>query len=126
MTTAISSDMLLLKESAERHGFALPQCRSCAHRFYPPQSWCPQCLAPDVDYPSDPGRGTVLSMTCIHRSLDPTWTDRLPALVACVRTDSGVSLFAMAERALPTGSPVVVRWRDCLFHAYTADNRHDR
>lgn len=117
MSTPASSEMARLIEAAEQHGFALPRCNACGHRFYPPQSWCPECLAPEIEYVADRGHATVLSMIRIHRSLENEWRGRLPVYVACVRTDSGVSLFAIAEGNLPTGTPVTVRPRDNLFHA---------
>lgn len=41
---------------------------------------------------------------------------RLPVNVVCVRTASGISLFSLANRDLPAGTAVAVRWRDGLFH----------
>lgn len=89
-------------------GLALPYCPACGHRFYPPQRYCPQCLHGHVEYRPDSGAAVVLSMTRLHHTLDPAVQRQLPVHVASVRTDSGVTLFALAEHMLPRGARVTV------------------
>lgn len=101
-----SASMLNLLAAARPGGFAVAYCPACGHRFYPAQSWCPQCLASGVEYAADTGAATVVSMTELRISFDPAWKSRLPVFVACVRTASGVSLFALADRSLAAGTPV--------------------
>lgn len=112
-----SEAMKALRQAAQATGFALSRCCDCAHRFYPPQSYCPVCLSTEVDAVADDGSATVLSTTRIHRSLDPALADRLPLHVACVSVATGLSLFAMAEGMLAPGSRVRLQWRDGLIHA---------
>lgn len=108
MSSYVSAEMARLYDTAERHGFALPECTACGHCFYPPQSWCPQCLAPDIHNLVDGGYARVLSTICIHRTLDAAWAAWVPVYVACISTDSNVSLFALADSDLPSGTPVTV------------------
>lgn len=112
-----SEAMKALQQAARASGFAISRCRDCAHHFYPPQSYCPVCLSPEVDAVADDGTATVLSTSRIHRSLDPALADRLPLHVACVSVATGLSLFAMAEEMLAPGSRVRLQWRDGLLHA---------
>lgn len=114
---AYSDAMKALLQAAGADGFALAACRACGHRFYPPQSFCPACLGPEVEARADPGHATVLSTTRLHRTLDPALADRLPLHVACVRTEAGPSLFAMADALLAPGTPVRLRVRSELIHA---------
>ncbi len=87
---------------------ALPSCPACEHRFYPPQRYCPQCLHGRIEYRPDSGAAVVLSMTRLHSTLDPDFQGRLPVHVAAVRTDSGVTLFALADEMLQPGTRVTV------------------
>lgn len=106
-------------QASQATGYAVFCCRSCAHRFYPPQLFCPDCLSFNVEPVPDCGEATVLSTTRIHRSLDPTLSGKLPLHVACVKTATGQSLFVMTDRLLPAGTRVRVWLRDSLFHAET-------
>lgn len=119
MSAGISFEMAGMKEAAKGHGFAVPQCAACGHCSYPPQSSCPECLAPETNYIPDGGNGSILSTTRVHRSVDGV--RGLPLCVACVRTASGVSLFALAAADLPAGSPVKVRVHDDLFQVHLAN-----
>jgi len=115
--TRYSESMRDLMEASQATGFAMFHCCSCGHRFYPPQSFCPACLAPDVEARSSNGDATVLSTTLIHRSLDRSVPGHRPTHVACVETAEGPSIFAMADLAFAVGSRVRIRLRDGLFHA---------
>lgn len=119
-----SDAMTALLRAAEARGFAISHCRECAHRFYPPQSYCPVCLSPDIDAVADDGAATVLSTTRIHRSLDPSLADRLPLHVACVSVGAELSLFALADRLLAPGSQVRLQLRDGLFYAIPMTQDH--
>lgn len=121
MSLIYSEEMQRLLDSARRHGFATPCCGTCGHRFYPPQPWCPQCLAADVQYSADSGLGTVVSTAVVHRSLDSAWEGRLPLPTVSVRTDSGISVFALASSELPAGTRVRLQLQDTLFTAVPHD-----
>lgn len=117
MVSRWSSSMLALMTAAQSTGFAMPRCRACAHRFYPPQSFCPACLVPDVEATPSSGDATVLSTTLVRRSLDPAAAGQPPLHVARVVTVEGPSLFVMADRAFEAGSRVRIRLHNGLFHA---------
>lgn len=121
MVTELSMPMQALVQASIHSGFAVFTCRACAHRFYPPQSFCPACLASEVEPVVDSGEATVLSTTRLHRSLEPTPPGGLPLHVACVATAAGPTLFAVADRLLPVGARVRIRLRDGLFHAETCE-----
>ncbi|MGJ7530730.1 Zn-ribbon domain-containing OB-fold protein [Variovorax sp. GB1P17] len=109
--------MAILLRVAQSTGLALSCCRDCGHRFYPPQSFCPTCLAPEVEHLPENGEATVLSTTCIHRTLDPALENVLPLHVACVKTSVAQSLFAMVHAPMPRGTKVRLYVREGLFHA---------
>lgn len=87
---------------------ALPHCPACGHLFYPPQSYCPRCLHGSIGHQADSGTAVVISTTRLHTTLDPVFAQRLPLHVAAVRTDSGVTLFALCGAMLPAGTRVTV------------------
>ncbi|MCP3723936.1 hypothetical protein M3I53_12480 [Paraburkholderia sp. CNPSo 3272] len=91
-------------ESTPSGGLALPCCAQCGHQFYPPQRYCPRCLHGHIDYVADSGAAVVLSVTRLHHTLKPAIVSSLPLHVAAVRTDSGVTLFALADDMLAPGT----------------------
>lgn len=106
-----SAAMLGMFRAAQASTFVLPNCLRCGHLFYPPQAWCPRCLHGETGYAPDSGLATVLSMTALAISFEAAWKRRLPTHVACVRTLSGVSLFALADGAMAEGTEVRVSVR---------------
>ncbi|MGJ7504034.1 MULTISPECIES: Zn-ribbon domain-containing OB-fold protein [unclassified Variovorax] len=117
MVTTSSNAMKALIDAAQATGFAVPRCGACGHRFYPPQSFCPHCLAPEIEYVPDSGDAIVLSTTRLHRTFDPAWTAALPVHIASVKTAAQLSLFVTVDRMLPVGTQVRIHLRHGLFHA---------
>ncbi|MEM5404354.1 MULTISPECIES: Zn-ribbon domain-containing OB-fold protein [Paraburkholderia] len=97
-----------MAESTPLGGLALPCCAQCGHQFYPPQRYCPRCLHGHIDYVADSGAAVVLSVTRLHHTLEPAFVSLLPLHVAAVRTDSDVTLFALADDMLAPGTRVRV------------------
>lgn len=117
MSGLVSPGMAHLLDVTERFGFAVPSCRVCGRVHYPPQSWCPYCLSPEIDLLPDTGHAIVLSTIAVHRTLDVEWESHLPAHVVCVLTDSGIKLFAMADFDIPVGTPVILEFGAGLLQA---------
>lgn len=118
---SVSAQMARLLEVIGPLGFAVPHCPACDRVHYPPQSWCPYCLSPGIEFRRDSGRALVLSTVTLHRSLDVEWQSRLPSHVACVVTDSGLKVFALAELDLPADTPVTLELRSGLLHVRVAE-----
>lgn len=111
-----SEAMQRLISNARDHGFAVPVCGSCGHNFYPPQTWCPRCLSADIGSAVDDGRAVVISCCRVFRSLVQTLENVPPVYIATVKAESGISLFAMTDMELPSGTPVTITLRGDLFH----------
>lgn len=116
MSAPVSPEMARLLDAIGQSGFAVPHCRVCDRVHYPPQSWCPYCLSPGIEFRPDSARARVLSTVTLHRSLDVEWESRLPAHVACVVTDSGLKMFALADFDIPADTPVTLELRAGLLH----------
>lgn len=114
---AASAPMEGLMAAIRQLGFALPCCSSCNHYFFPPQSFCPRCLALEVNFSPASAEGRILSSTRVDRTLDPDLASRLPIHVACVQLVFGPSLFALMDREIPAGTAVKIWEMDGLFYA---------
>ncbi|MGJ7498095.1 Zn-ribbon domain-containing OB-fold protein [Variovorax sp. RT4R15] len=121
MVSITSNAMKALIDAAQITGFALPRCRACGHRFYPPQSFCPRCLASEIEYVPDSGDAVVLSTTRLHRTFDAAWTGALPVHIASVNAAGQLALFVIVDRMLPAGTQVRIQLRHGLFHAEVRD-----
>lgn len=116
MSIPVSPEMARLLDAMGQCGFAVPHCRVCDRVHYPPQSWCPYCLSPGIESRPEKGNARVLSTVTLHRSVDLEWESRLPCHVACVVTDSGLKVFALADFDVPVGKPVNLELRAGLLH----------
>jgi len=79
-------------------------CGACGAAQYPPREVCVRCLSDAIDSRDVEAAGTVLSLTTIHRSIDPQFTE--PAAIASVRMDAGPVVIAFVEPGLKVGARV--------------------
>jgi uncharacterized OB-fold protein len=108
MSVPASPQMTRLLDAIGQFGFAVPHCNVCDRVHYPPQSWCPYCLSTRIEFRPDSARARVLSTVTLHRSVEAEWESRLPCHVACVVTDSGLKVFALADLDLPADTAVIL------------------
>lgn len=72
------------------------RCRSCGSLFYPPRSFCRNCLSRSVEEVELSGRGTVLSFTTIRVPPEP-WKGREPYQIAVIELPEPLRLTARLE-----------------------------
>src|SRR3954471_7697473 len=58
-------------DAARRGDLVVPYCPNCELRFFVPEPACPGCMAADWHYVPSAGRGTVYSVTVVHRAPGP-------------------------------------------------------
>lgn len=57
--------------AAGRGELVVPRCSACGLRFFVPEPACPRCLSQKWEYAACSGRGTVYSVTVVHRTPGP-------------------------------------------------------
>lgn len=81
-------------------------CPACGAVWSLPRPLCPACGgAPEGREAS--GRGTVWSVTEVHRAAPPAFADRMPYALALVELAEGPRVLARAPRGLAVGEAVV-------------------
>ncbi|MGQ0631203.1 MAG: Zn-ribbon domain-containing OB-fold protein [Sporichthyaceae bacterium] len=95
--------------AAARSGVLVrPVCRDCGGSFFSPQIACPQCLSENWAYERSSGRGTVYSVTVVHKAPSPEF--EVPYVLAVVDLDEGWSMLANLVDSAPIGTPVELTW----------------
>lgn len=101
-------------DAAAQHVLVRPVCDRCAQSFFTPQVACPFCGSEAWTYTSSSGRGTVYSMTTIHRPPLPAF--EAPYVLAIIDLDDGWSMLSRVvgcdPDAVTIGMRVHVVWED--------------
>ncbi|MFF4486326.1 Zn-ribbon domain-containing OB-fold protein [Streptomyces sp. NPDC001544] len=79
-------------EAARRGDLVVPYCKACDLRFFVPEPACPGCMSPDWRYAPSAGRGSVYSVTVVHRAPGPGFTT--PFALAVIDLDDGGALLS--------------------------------
>lgn len=87
---------------AVRGELRVQHCRSCGLHHHYPRMACPHCGAPDLEWITASGRGTVHSFTVIRQQGVPPFNEQVPFVVALVDLDEPGARF-IAQ--LPTVAP---------------------
>jgi uncharacterized OB-fold protein len=99
--------------AAGRGELVVPECSACGLRFFVPEPACPRCLSERWEYLACSGRGTVYSVTVVHRSPGPGF--QTPFALAVVDLDDGPALLTHVVGCDPErvgiGMPVRVLFR---------------
>ena len=104
--------------AALRGELVIPQCAACGLRFFVPEPACPRCLSPAWDYEPSSGRGTVYSVTVVHRAPGPGFDT--PFALAIVDLDDGATLLTHVIGCNPAEVAIGMRVR-VEFSKLTAD-----
>ncbi|MEU1271836.1 OB-fold domain-containing protein [Streptomyces sp. NPDC005799] len=96
-------------EAARRGELVVPQCPTCGLRFFVPEPACPGCMARDWRYAPSAGRGTVYSVTVVHRAPGPGFDT--PFALAVIDLDDGAALLAHVDAGDPGDVVIGLRVR---------------
>ncbi|MET7924311.1 Zn-ribbon domain-containing OB-fold protein [Streptomyces sp. NPDC005349] len=89
----VPTELTELFWAAARQGeLVLPQCSDCGLRFFVPEPACPGCLSRSWTYEPSSGRGTVYSVTVVHRAPGPGF--EVPFALAAVDLDDGATMLS--------------------------------
>ncbi|MBW8816857.1 MAG: hypothetical protein AUG49_00080 [Catenulispora sp. 13_1_20CM_3_70_7] len=99
--------------AAARCELVVPECSACGLRFFVPEPACPRCLCERWEYVACSGRGTVYSVTVVHRTPGPGF--QTPFALSIVDLDDGPALLTHVVGCDPEkveiGMPVRVVFR---------------
>ncbi|MFG2959396.1 Zn-ribbon domain-containing OB-fold protein [Streptomyces sp. NPDC048291] len=95
--------------AARRGELVIPHCPSCGLRFFTPEPACPGCLSRDWRYAPSAGRGTVYSVTVVHRAPGPGFDT--PFALAVIDLDEGGTLLSHVDADAPDTVAIGMRVR---------------
>ncbi|MGW0582590.1 Zn-ribbon domain-containing OB-fold protein [Streptomyces sp. NPDC002920] len=81
--------------AARRGELVVPHCTACGLRFFTPEPACPGCMSRDWTYAPSSGRGTVYSVTAVHRAPGPGFDT--PFTLAVIDLDDGATLLSHVD-----------------------------
>lgn len=96
-------------EATRRGQLVVPQCAACGLRFFVPEPACPRCLSQSWEYAPTSGRGTVYSVTVVHRAPGPGFAT--PFALAVVDLEDGPPLLTHVVGCDPERVEIGVRVR---------------
>ena len=109
----ISYNPAILKISSEKDGLPhlmASRCNFCKVLFFPPQTFCSQCLSNDLESIELGNRGTLYSFTIVERSSLAPENFQVPFAYGYVDLPEGARILAKIINwepgALKIGSPV--------------------
>jgi uncharacterized OB-fold protein len=96
-------------DAARRGDLVVPHCPACDLRFFVPEPACPGCMARDWGYVPSAGRGTVYSVTVVHRAPGPGFDT--PFALAVIDLDDGATLLTHVDTDDPDDVVIGMRVR---------------
>ena len=92
----------------------IPECRRCGYRAYPPRILCPACAANDWQR-RHAEHGVVTEVTVRRPVSEPA--DQEPTRLACVQSDTGVTIVARTQEGVEVGDRVTLLTQDGVVEA---------
>ncbi len=86
----------------------LQRCTACGHTQYPPRELCSACLADTLEWTAAPASGTVLAITELHHTHEPSFHTQRPITVALVHLDSGPTAVCFIAATSAAGDRVQI------------------
>lgn len=84
-----NSDSEEFRKGCGRHELLYQHCVSCGETQFPPAHHCRGCNGEQLDWRKSDGRGTIHSLTMVHRGPTPAFKADCPYALALVDLDEG-------------------------------------
>ncbi len=98
------------------HKLLFQKCASCGHVRWPPSIICPVCHAPDTEWITASGKGSVYTFTVFHTALHEAFLQDIPYVTAVIELEEGPHLLSniieCEHSNIRCGMPVAVTWED--------------
>ena len=69
-------------------------CKACGARHFMPRNQCPECWSDQLEWVESTGRGTVYSLSTVHRAPTPDFGAKTPYVIAMIDLDEGPRMFS--------------------------------
>ena len=89
-------------DSCREQRLRLQRCASCQTWRFPPGLVCRHCSSTEAEWIEVSGRGSIHSLTVVHRTPITAFIEELPYTLALVDLDEGVRLMARISGASVT------------------------
>ncbi|WP_433461880.1 Zn-ribbon domain-containing OB-fold protein [Spirillospora sp. CA-128828] len=96
-------------EGTRRGELRIPRCADCGERFFVPEPVCPGCMSENWSYEPSSGRGSVYSVTVVHRAPGPGF--EVPFALAVIDLDGGGTLLSHVVDVEPHSVAIGTRVR---------------
>lgn len=84
----------------------LQRCATCGKTQYPPRELCSSCLADNLEWTIASATGTILAITQLHHTYDPSFHTQRPITVAQVHVDYGPTVICFLAATCAAGERV--------------------
>ena len=102
--------------AAKEERLVIQKCESCNHHYFMPRHLCPVCWSSEKEWVTAAGNGTVYSFSIIHRAPLPSFSKKVPYVIAMIELEEGPRMMTniVGEGALDVqiGDPVTVCFED--------------
>jgi uncharacterized OB-fold protein len=88
---------------------SMQRCDACGYVRWPPESLCPECLAPGGSWSDIAGEGTLWSVAVYEHAFHPALREELPYACGLVELDAGPRLITRIVGAPPSDLRVGMR-----------------
>ena len=76
------------------HRLTCQRCSKCAKFRFPPQAFCPACLASEFEWVPVSGKGKVYSHVTYHRAWHPAYQEKVPYNVSLIDLEEGIRMMS--------------------------------
>jgi uncharacterized OB-fold protein len=81
-------------DSLNRGRMEIQRCDDCGTFVYYPRAVCPSCSSRKLAWTPVSGRGTIYSLTIVHRPTNHAFSEDAPYVVALVELDEGCRMMS--------------------------------
>ena len=100
----VNPDSQVYWDGARQDRLMIRKCKACGATHFMPRYLCPACWSTELEWIQASGYGKVHSFTVIRRAPLPSFTGRVPYVIALIDLDEGPRMMAniLGEDALQT------------------------
>jgi uncharacterized OB-fold protein len=117
----VSPEALPYWEGADAGKLMMQWCLECGSLNWFPRAFCVKCSSVRLEWREASGRGSIHSLSVVHRAMDETYEDEVPYVLAVVELEEGALMVTqiLGEDRLVSqiDAPVRVRFEPTGGHA---------
>jgi uncharacterized protein len=87
-----TTDTVEFWQACNQGKLLIQQCDVCERKQHYPRPFCIHCQSERVRWVETSGRGSIYSVTTVHRSANPAFDADIPYVIALIELDEGVRM----------------------------------